>query len=114
MSKRTVLVVEDDESTRTFLLRFLTSKGFAAEGVDSGEAAQGRLATGFTPNVILLDLMLPGLSGKEVLDKWRHQDMSTPVIVLSGMGQTSSVVAAMKMGASDYLVKPFEEEELEL
>ncbi|MBI2817570.1 MAG: sigma-54-dependent Fis family transcriptional regulator [Acidobacteria bacterium] len=114
MSKRSVLVVEDDESTRTYLLRFLTSRGYAAEGVDSGEAAEARLATSFTPNVILLDLLLPGMSGKEVLDKWRHQDAAIPVIVLSGIGQISSVVAAMKMGASDYLVKPFEEEELEL
>lgn len=114
MSKRSVLVVEDDENTRTYLIRFLASRGYAAEGVDSGEAAQARLATGFAPNVILLDLLLPGMSGRDVLDKWRHQDMSTPVIVLSGNGQIGSVVTAMKMGAADYLVKPFEEEELEL
>jgi len=114
MTKRTILVVEDDQDTRQYLLRFLNSRGYTAEGVESGEAAFSRLAAGFNPNVILLDLLLPGVSGREVLARWKDQDASTPVIVLSGMGDITSVVAAMKMGASDYLVKPFEEEELEL
>jgi len=114
MTKRTILVVEDDKDTRSYLLRFLSSRGYTAEGVDSGESAFSRLAAGFNPNVILLDLMLPGISGKDVLARWQHQDFATPVIVLSGMGDITNVVAAMKVGASDYLVKPFEEEELEL
>jgi two-component system response regulator AtoC len=114
MSKRTILVVEDDESTRTYLTRFLSSRGYNVEGVESGEEAFGRLGAGYSPNVILLDLMLPGMSGKDVLTQLKNQVSTVSVIILSGMGEISSVVAAMKMGASDYLVKPFEEVELEL
>jgi two-component system response regulator AtoC len=114
MNKRTVLVVEDDESTRTYLLRFLSFRGYIAEGAQSGEEAVARLAKGFAPNVIILDMLLPGMNGKDVLSKLKRLGSATPVIILSGVGQISSVVEAMKMGAADYLVKPFEEEELEL
>ena len=114
MSKRTILVVEDDESTRTYLLRFLSSRGYTAEGAGSGEEAVAQLTRGFFPNVILLDLLLPGMNGKDVLAQLKKLASTIPVIILSGVGQISSVVEAMKMGASDYLVKPFEEEELEL
>ncbi len=114
MNKRTILVVEDDESARTYLLRFLSSRGYTSEGVESGEAAFARLATGYSPNVVLLDLGLPGMSGQDVLARLKSQDSAISVIILSGMGEIGNVVAAMKMGASDYLVKPFEEVELEL
>src|ERR1700732_425608 len=114
MSKRTILVVEDDESVRTYLWRVLSSRGYNVEGVGTGEAAFARLAAGYSPNAILLDLGLPGMSGQDVLARLKSQDTAIPAIILSGMGETSSVVAAVKMGAADYLVKPFEEVELEL
>jgi len=114
MNKRTILVVEDDESTRTYLVRFLSSRGYDADGAGSGEDALARLATGPSPHVVILDLVLPGIDGMEVLTQMKNQNPAVSVIILSGVGQTSRVVEAVKMGASDYLVKPFEEEELEL
>ena len=114
MNKRTILVVEDDESTRTYLIRFLSSRGYTVQGVGSGEEAIARLASGYSPNIVILDLLLSGMDGIEVLAQARNQGSPISAIMLSGVGQVSRVVEAMKMGAADYLVKPFEEEELEL
>ena len=112
--KRPILVVEDDESTRIYLVRFLSSRGYEVEGVGSGEESLARQASRHAPGVVILDLGLPGIDGMEVLGQLKTQDPAVAVIILSGVGQISKVVEAMKMGASDYLVKPFEEEELEL
>jgi two-component system response regulator AtoC len=112
MTQKTVFIVEDDESTRTYLARFLTSRGYTVERAQSAEEAITRLAGGYMPNVMTLDMLFPGATGKEVLAYMRKQNLAVPVIVLSGIGQIRNVVEAMKMGASDYLVKPFEEEEL--
>jgi len=114
MNKRTILVVEDDESTRTYLVRFLSSRGYEVDGVGSGEEVLARQATGHSPNIVILDLVLPGMDGMEVLTQLKSQNPAVSAIILSGVGQISRVVEAMKMGASDYLVKPFEEEEMEL
>jgi two-component system response regulator AtoC len=111
-NRKTAFVVDDDESTRTYLARFLSSRNFSVETAKSAEETIARLSGGFCPSVITLDLMLPGVTGKEVLAYLRKQDLSIPVVVLSGMGQIRNVVDAMKLGASNYLVKPFEEEEL--
>src|SRR5215470_6037974 len=72
MSKGSILVVDDDESTRTYLSRFLSSRGYTVETVESGEMASARLAAGSPPKVVLLDLVLPGMGGKEALAKWRR------------------------------------------
>ena len=73
-----------------------------------------RLATGRAPAVILLDLILPGMSGLQVLDRTRQDHPEIPVLVLSTEAQIKTVVDAVRRGASDYLTKPFEEQELEL
>ena len=112
MSQKTILVVDDDESTRTYLARFLTSQGYVVEDVGSADEAISRLANGLHPNVITLDLLLPEPTGKDVLTYLKKRALPIPVIILSGLGQTRSVVDIMQMGAADYLVKPFEEEEL--
>jgi two-component system response regulator AtoC len=114
MSKQSVLVVDDDQSIRTYLSHFLTSCGYMVDCLDSGEKAVSRLSSGYSPSVVILDLMMPGLTGLEVLASAKKIHPSTPVIILSGLGQIKSVVEAMKMGASDYLAKPFEDQELEL
>src|SRR6059036_2007025 len=114
MSKRSILVVDDDKNTRDYLAAFLTSSGFIAECLESGDEAIERLAAGYSPSMILLDIMLPGKDGIEVLSNLKSVYPSLPIIILSGIGQIKTVVEAMKMGASDYLTKPFEEEALEL
>src|SRR2546423_8433627 len=114
MSKRSILVVDDDKNTRDYLAAFLTSSGFIVECLGSGDEAIERLASGYSPSMILLDVLLPGKDGIEVLSNVKAIYPSLPIIILSGIGQIKTVVEAMKIGASDYLTKPFEEEALEL
>src|ERR1041384_6065879 len=114
MSKRSILVVDDDKNTRDYLATFLTASGYAVDCLGSGDEAIERLASGYSPSMILLDIMLPGKDGIEVLSNAKAIYPSIPIIILSGIGQIKTVVEAMKIGASDYLTKPFEEEALEL
>jgi len=114
MSKRSILVVDDDRSVRSYLSDFLTSCGYAVECAESGDQAVARLSAGYTPSLIVLDIVMPGINGIEVLESVKKSNSSIPVIILSAAGQTKTVVDAMKMGAADFLVKPFEEQELEL
>jgi len=114
VAKPAVLVVDDDHSTRRYLSALLSSLGYDVDDVESGEQALVRLATGSTPAVILLDMILPGMSGLQVLDRTRQDHPEIPVLVLSTEAQIKTVVDAVRRGASDYLTKPFEEQELEL
>src|SRR3989449_5093841 len=114
MSKRSILVVDDDKNTREYLSTFLGSSGFSVDCLESGDEAIERLASGYSPSMILLDIMLPGKDGIEVLSNVKTIYPSIPIIILSGIGQIKTVVEAMKIGASDYLTKPFEEEALAL
>jgi two-component system response regulator AtoC len=114
MSRPAILVVDDDRSIRTYLSHFLSSRGYAADCLESGEQAIAYLAAGNTPAVVILDIIIPGMDGLEVLSRIKKTDPALPVIILSALGQIKTVVDAMKAGASDYLVKPFEDQELEL
>src|SRR5262245_21497767 len=114
MSKRSILVVDDDKSTRDYLAAFLGASGYSIECLATGDEVIGRLAAGYSPALILLDVMLPGKDGIEVLANVKAMYPKIPIVILSGIGQIKTVVEAMKMGASDYLTKPFEEEALEL
>src|SRR5215510_353260 len=114
MSKRSILVVDDDQSVRSYLSDFLTSCGYTVECAESGDQAVSRLAGGYVPCVIVQDIVMPGINGIEVLESVKKINPSIPVIILSAAGQIKTVVDAMKMGAADFLVKPFEEQELEL
>jgi len=84
------------------------------ECAESGDQAVSRLAGGYVPCVIVQDIVMPGINGIEVLESVKKINPSIPVIILSAAGQIKTVVDAMKMGAADFLVKPFEEQELEL
>src|SRR5215467_12283889 len=114
MSKRSILVVDDDRSVRSYLSDFLTSCGYSIECAESGDQAVARLSSGYVPSLMILDIVMPGINGIEVLENVKKINSSVPVIILSAAGQTKTVVDAMKMGAADFLVKPFEEQELEL
>ena len=114
MSKRSILVVDDDRSVRSYLSDFLTSCGYSIECAESGDQAVARLSAGYIPSLIVLDIVMPGINGIEVLESVKKINPSIPVIILSAAGQTKTVVEAMKMGAADFHVKPFEEQELEL
>ncbi|MBI2822810.1 MAG: sigma-54-dependent Fis family transcriptional regulator [Acidobacteria bacterium] len=114
MSKRVILVVDDDEVVRLFLARLLENYGYTAECLETAEDAIARLKEGYPPDVILLDLLLPGMRGQELLVFLKEQGMDVPVIILSALSQIKCVVEAMKLGAANYLLKPFDESELEL
>src|SRR5205809_717904 len=114
MSKRSSLVVDDDRSVRSYRSDFLTSCGYSIECAESGDQAVARLSAGYIPSLIVLDIVMPGINGIEVLESVKKINPSIPVILLSAGRQTKTVVEAMKMGAADFLVKPFEEQELEL
>ncbi len=114
MSKRSILVVDDDRSVRSYLSDFLTSCGYSIECAESGDQAVARLSAGYVPSLMILDIVMPGINGIEVLESVKKINPSIPVIILSAAGQTKTVVDAMKTGAADFLVKPFEEQELEL
>jgi len=114
MSKRSILVVDDDPSVRSYLSDFLSSCGYAVECAESGDEAVARLAAGMVPSVVVQDIVMPGITGIEALESVKKINPSIPVIILSGAGQIKTVVDAMKLGAADFLVKPFEEQELEL
>jgi two-component system response regulator AtoC len=114
MSKRSVLVVDDDKSVRSYLSEFLSSCGYTVECAESGDQAVARLSAGYVPSVVVQDIVMPGINGIEVLESVKKINPTIPVIILSAAGQTKTVVEAMRLGAADFLVKPFEEQELEL
>jgi DNA-binding response OmpR family regulator len=103
---REVLIVEDDESIAAGLALNLQIEGYSATHVTDGETALARLAE--RPyRLILLDISLPGKSGLDVLSDLRHGGDHTPVIVLSARRDEFDKVAALRLGADDYVTKPF-------
>lgn len=105
-----ILVVDDEPQIRRALKTTLTAHGFEVETAEDGDDALVRIAT-WTPDAIVLDLVMPGKDGFEVLRDTRTWSQ-VPVIVLSARGQESDKVHALDMGADDYLTKPFGIQEL--
>jgi two-component system response regulator AtoC len=112
--RRQVLVVDDAEVIRTYLRNLLPAKGYDVLLAEDGARALDLLAQGARPDVVLLDVMMPQPDGIETLRRMKQRDPALPVVMLSVVGKAGTVVEAMNLGASDYINKPFEEEELEL
>jgi two-component system KDP operon response regulator KdpE len=110
MSAPAILVVDDEPAIRRTLRVNLTASGYAVTAVDSGEAALDQAAD-HTPNLVILDLMLPGLSGLDTCRALRAES-AVPILVLSARGEEETKVRALDLGADDYLTKPFGMEEL--
>ncbi|HKZ07476.1 MAG TPA: sigma-54 dependent transcriptional regulator [Methylomirabilota bacterium] len=108
-----VLVADDERNLRELLVRELSRKGHAVEGVGDGEAALERLRDD-PPDVLILDMKMPRLEGIEVLRRLAEQAEAPQVIVTTGFQEVSSAVEAMKLGAYDYLTKPARIEELDI
>jgi DNA-binding NtrC family response regulator len=108
-----VLVIDDDEAAREILVELLGRVGYHAFAAADGRSGLDHLTSAaMPPQAVLLDLRMPGLDGFEVLRRYRAQGGQAPVIALSAMDDKESVVKAMRLGASDYLVKPIEPEQL--
>jgi two-component system KDP operon response regulator KdpE len=105
-----VLVVEDELPIRRFLRASLAAEGYRVEEADTGERAL-KMAARQAPDLVLLDLGLPDLDGREVLRRLREW-LSVPVVILSARDQEKEKVAALDAGADDYLTKPFGTAEL--
>jgi DNA-binding response OmpR family regulator len=101
-----VLVVEDEPGIRDFVTRGLENAGFVVEAAADGIEGE-RLASGESFDVIVLDLMLPGRSGLDILDTLGRLRPNVPVIALTAKGRVSDRVRGLEAGAADYLVKPF-------
>ena len=105
MKDRRVLFVDDDPTFRKVLERELRAFGYVVEAFPAAEPALGRLAA-FEPDVALIDLRLPGQDGMDLLKRLIRHDPQLPVIVLTGHGAVPDAVAAMRLGAHDFLTKP--------
>lgn len=106
-----VLVVEDDEKLARLIGRGLGEGGFAVDLTGAGEDAVW-MAGSTEYDAIVLDLMLPGIDGFEVCSRLREEGVWTPILMLTARGALEDRVAGLDRGADDYLVKPFEFEEL--
>ncbi len=108
------MVVDDDLSMCDFLRTFLTERGYHAIMLGSAEEAVKRYHAE-RPAAVLLDVVMPGsMDGLEALAAFKKIDRDVPVIVLSGEGRTTTVVQAMKLGAADFVCKPFDEHDLDV
>lgn len=105
-----ILVVDDDPSLRELLERYLSEQGFEVEGVEDGTAMDSFLVS-TSPDLIILDLMLPGEDGLSIAKRLRH-DGNTPIIMLSARGEEVDRIVGLEVGADDYLPKPFNPREL--
>jgi len=103
---KTVLVVDDDPTQRRLIQAVLEREGFAVVHAENGDAAMERLASGASVDVVLLDLVMPGLSGQDTLAEMRARGFPQPVIVITATGGIDTVVQAMQGGAVDFFVKP--------
>jgi len=109
--RRHLLIVEDDPTLRQALTFNLAREGYEVSSSSDGESAL-QAARNERLDLILLDVMLPGMSGLEVLRALRRDGVSTPVIVLSAKGDEIDRVVGLKVGADDYVSKPFSRPEL--
>lgn len=108
--KMTILVVDDEERIRRLLRMYLEKENFTIEEAEDGETALKK-AVDNDYDLILLDIMLPGIDGNEVCSRLR-QVKSTPVIMLTAKGEETNRVQGFEMGADDYVVKPFSPREV--
>ena len=107
-----LLLVEDDPAMRTTLQRSLARRGLDVDTCAEGPQALLRWPA-FDPDVVVLDLTLPGLDGLQVLQRARQQGWDTPVLILTARGTVGDRVIGLNTGADDYLPKPFDLDELE-
>src|SRR5215510_11639528 len=108
-----VLVIDDDPSVRDYMEALVSRQGYQVFAAADGEQALKVLAE-VRPDLVTLDVVLPGMDGLATLAELKRRLPDVPVVMLSGHGQARNIVEAMRLGASDFLRKPFEVEELEL
>jgi len=108
-----ILVVEDEPKLAAIVSKGLTNKGYAVDTIHDGQEALTRILVHYRDyDLVVLDLMLPNKSGKEICEEMRSHDITTPILVLTARSETEHKVDLLLAGADDYLVKPFSFDEL--
>ncbi|MDD9951326.1 MAG: response regulator [Zetaproteobacteria bacterium] len=108
-----ILVVEDEAHIQRLLRIILEKHGYHVESAETGEEAVAVLQTGPRPNLILLDIMMPGMDGIEVLEKIREMKplREVDVVMLTSMSQQDMVIKGARLGVKDFIAKPFQPKE---
>jgi len=108
MSKKRIVIVEDEKDMADLVARRLTREGYAVETASDGLAALDKIRS-LLPDLALVDIMLPGMSGLDLLSELRRESLTAniPVIIMTAKGEESDVVLGLHLGADDYVVKPF-------
>ena len=110
VNKQKILIVDDDNNIAELISLYLTKECFETFIVNDGESVMSAMDS-FAPNLILLDLMLPGMDGYQVCREVRAK-YSVPIIMLSAKGEVFDKVLGLELGADDYIEKPFDSKEL--
>ena len=110
IGKQRILIVDDDENIAELISLYLTKECFDTKIVFNGEDALSTFET-YEPNLILLDLMLPGIDGYQVCREIRAKS-GVPIIMLSAKGEIFDKVLGLELGADDYILKPFDSKEM--
>ncbi len=113
MEKKPIVLIVDDEPGVRESFRMVLKDRYDPVAVESGEAALCWLENS-KPDLIFLDILMPGIDGLEVLERIRTTDTLTPVVMVTATKTVKTAVTAMKLGAFDYVTKPFDIEELRL
>ncbi|MBV9888294.1 MAG: sigma-54-dependent Fis family transcriptional regulator [Acidobacteria bacterium] len=111
--KEKILVVDDEPSIRKYLQTLLEVDGFEVETVGSGKEALAKISDGDRPDFIIIDVLMPEMNGLDTLRELLHLDRSLNIIMLSCSNEVGTVVEAIRIGAHDYLTKPFEKSDLD-
>lgn len=109
--KRKILVADDSETIRTLLVTALQSAGYEADTAADGPTAMEKGATG-DYDLVIMDQLMPGLLGLEVVERWREEGVTTPILMLTGVEDDRTAVESFDLGVVDYVRKPFRVPEL--
>ncbi len=107
-----VLLIEDEAAVAAMIRKGLSESGYAVTVAPDGQAGL-EIGTGNSFDIMILDIMLPGINGLELCKRMRKEGIDTPILMLTALGTTENIVAGLDSGADDYLVKPFKFAELE-
>ncbi len=108
-----ILVVDDEPSLLGYIRTLLEVSSYSVETASSGTEALERVQRGFSPDVVLLDMLMPGMDGINTLEHLRAMDPAMKVVMLSCVSDTRKVAETIKLGALDYLAKPFQKADLD-
>src|SRR5213594_4553616 len=108
-----ILLVDDEPGMLRYIRTLLEVDDYKVETASTGEEALERVQNGLQPDLVLLDLLMPGIDGLETLEQLRQLRPGVKVVMLSCVADTRKVVQAIRLGAHDYLTKPFQKSELD-